>query len=84
MGKHSHRFVESYNGIGAFGWDRQTDEDTLKFYLQKFSDDHFMDILIPKLSDGEMEDLYMMINGLLQKHLSEGQYHRHFLKDGTH
>jgi len=29
MSKHSHTFVENYQGAGAFGWDRETDEETL-------------------------------------------------------
>ncbi|MBU1169994.1 MAG: cytoplasmic protein [Proteobacteria bacterium] len=84
MGKHSHLFVENYSGIGALGWDRKTDEETLKFYLQKFSDDQLMELLIPKLSDGDIEAIYGLINSMLKKHLTESDYHRHFLKDGTH
>lgn len=84
MGKHSHEFVENYTGIGAFGWDRESDEETLKCYLQKFSDDRFLEILVPRLSDDDMEEIYSMINRMVKKHLTESQYHRHFLKDGTH
>ena len=84
MGDHSHRFIDSYTGIGAFGWDRKTDEATLKYYLQKFSDDHLMQILVPKLSDEDMETIYTLINSLIKKHLTEAEYHRLFLKDGTH
>ena len=84
MAKHTHNFVEKYDGVGAFGWDRKTDEETLKFYLQKFSDDHFMEILITKLSDEEIESIYSLINTLIRHHLSETEYHRHFLKDGSH
>lgn len=84
MTKHSHNFVETYDGAGAFGWDRETDEETIKFYLQKFSDDHFMEILIKKLSDQEIESMYSLINTLIKRHLTEAEYHRHFLKDGSH
>ncbi len=84
MSKHSHQFVENYNGAGAFGWDRATDEETLKYYLQKFSDDRFLDIIIPRLSDQEIENVYDVMVRLLKAHLSETEYHRHFLKDGTH
>lgn len=84
MAKHTHNFVETYNGAGAFGWDRESDEDTIKFYLQKFSDDTFINLLIKKLADDELEDIYNLINTLIRKHLSEPEYHRHFLKDGTH
>lgn len=84
MGDHSHRFIDNYEGIGVFGWNRKTDEETLKCYLQKFSDDHFMDILVPRLSDEDIETIYTIINTMVKKHLTESEYHRHFLKDGTH
>jgi len=84
MSKHSHTFVENYNGAGAFGWDRATDEETLKYYLQKFSDDRFLEKLVPRLSVQEMEVVYDMMVRLLKTHLTETEYHRHFLKDGTH
>ena len=84
MEKHAYKFIENYEGIGAFGWDRKSDEETVKFYLQKFAEDSFMDLLIKKLSDQELEEIYSDINKLLRNHLTEAQYHRHFLKDGTH
>lgn len=84
MGKHSHLFIENYSGVGAFGWDRETDEETLKFYLQKFSDDHFMEHLVPKLSDEDLETIYGLINSMIKKHLTEDEYHNLFLKDDTH
>lgn len=84
MEKHTYEFIDKYKGIGAFGWDRKSDEETVKFYLQKFAEDSFMDLLIEKLSDQELEKIYSDINKLLKNHLTETQYHRHFLKDGTH
>jgi hypothetical protein len=41
MGTHSHNFVETYKGMLGIGADRDTDEKTVIFYLQKFSDDKF-------------------------------------------
>ncbi|MBW1763489.1 MAG: cytoplasmic protein, partial [Deltaproteobacteria bacterium] len=38
MAAHSHKFVEEYEGLVGFGMDRETDENTLIYYLQKFSD----------------------------------------------
>jgi hypothetical protein len=49
MGTHSHNFVETYKGMLGIGADRDTDEKTVIFYLQKFSDDKFMQTLIPRL-----------------------------------
>ena len=77
----THRFVHEYQGLGAFGMDRKTDEETIMFYLQKFSEDKFMQTLIPRLSEDELEEIYLFINSILKKHCSEDEYHRLFLKD---
>lgn len=81
---HSHTFVNTYDGLVGFGADRPTDEATVRFYLQKFSDDTFMEALLPRLADTELEEIFDLINRLLVRHLDEGEYHRIFLKDGTH
>ena len=81
MKKDSHNFVQEYKGLGAFGMDRKTDEETIMFYLQKFSEDNFMKTIIPRLSDNEIEEIYQFINTKLKKHISEDEYHGLFLKD---
>ena len=81
MSKHSHRFVETYNGLVGFGADRQTDEKTVTYYLQKLSDDEMMSVLLPRLNDEELAALFDTVSRLLKKHLTEGEYHRLFLKD---
>ena len=84
MSKHSHDFVESYDGLVGFGLDRSTNEKTIIYYLQKFSDDRLMEKLISRLSDEELERVFNLVTRLLQKHLSEPEYHRLFLKDEEH
>lgn len=81
MKKDTHNFIQEYNGLGAFGLDRKTDEETLMFYLQKFSEDSFLHLLLPRLSDSEIEELYQLINKKLKSHLTENEYHQVFLKD---
>ena len=81
MSKHSHRFVETYKGLVGFGADRQTDEKTVTYYLQKLSDDEMMGVLMPRLDDTELAALFDTVSQLLQKHLTEGEYHRLFLKE---
>lgn len=80
--KHSHHFIESYEGLVGFGFNRETDEKTICYYLQKFSDDALMENLLKKLSDQELQELFDTITRLLKKHLSDREYHRLFLKDG--
>lgn len=78
---HSHRFVEEHTGIMAFGLARKSDEETLICYLQKFSDDALMQALVGRLSEAEMDEILTLLTGLMKKHLSEGEYHRLFLKE---
>lgn len=81
MKKDTHNFIQEYKGLGAFGLDRDTDEETIMFYLQKFSEDSFLKAFIPRLSDRELEEIYLFINDKLKQHLSENEYHTLFLKD---
>ena len=37
MAKHSHRFVEKYNGFLGFGLDRKVDEQTLSLQLYQYA-----------------------------------------------
>ncbi len=81
MEKHTHQFVENYKGFVGFGYDRDTNENTIVYYLQKFSDDMLMKTIVKKLSDEELEQIFDMITGLLKKHLRDSEYHALFLKD---
>ncbi len=81
MPKHSHTFVEQYDGLIGFGLDRKTDESTVICYLQKFSDDTLMGLIRQRLTDAELNELFTLISRMLKAHLSESEYHRYFLKD---
>ena len=81
MQKDTHNFIQEYKGLGAFGLDRETDEETIMFYLQKFSEDSFLKALLPRLSDHELEEIYLFIDKKLKAHFSEEEYHELFLKD---
>jgi hypothetical protein len=79
MALHSHRFVEEYEGPVAFGLNRETDENTLMVYLQKFSDDRLMETMRRRMSDQDLTDLFNLISRLMQQYLSEKEYHALFL-----
>lgn len=79
---HRHEFVATWEGMIAFGYSREEDEKSLIAFLQKFSDDDLMQLLSPRLSDEEIDGLVNLLMGLLKKHLSDGEYHRYFLKAG--
>jgi hypothetical protein len=81
MAKHSHRFVETFKGIVGYGLDRQTDENTVRFYLQKFSDDRLMETVLKRATDDDLTELFEIIGKMLKKYLTEPEYHRLFLKE---
>ena len=81
MKKHSHNHVENYNGLTGLGLDRETDENTIICYLQKFSDDTLMKELVKRLTDEELEEIFSLLTRLLKKHLTDSEYHTLFLKD---
>ena len=84
MGVHSHQFVETYTGLVGFGLDRETDEYTVRYYLQKFSDDDLLKSLVPRLSDEEINRLFEQMSHLMRKYLADDEYHEFFLKDEGH
>jgi hypothetical protein len=81
MGSHSHNFVETYKGMVGIGADRDTDEKTITYYLQKFSDDKLTQTLLPRLSQDELIEIFDLINRLLKKHLKHSEYHSLFLRE---
>ena len=78
---HTHNFVENYQGLVGYGADRETDENTIIYYLQKFSDDKLMTTITQRMADEELLETFEFINRLLKKHLTESEYHNLFLKD---
>ncbi len=83
MTRHSHEFVETYEGLVGFGADRETDENTVVYYLQKFSDDRLMKTLVKRLSEDELSEIFNLMARLLKTHLSEAEYHGLFLKEAS-
>ncbi|NSW85306.1 MAG: cytoplasmic protein [Syntrophobacteraceae bacterium] len=84
MAAHKHTFVETYDGLVAFGFSREVDEKSLIYYLQKFSDDDLMQKLVPRLTDEEITRVFEMLSQLLRNHLVDNEYHEYFLKDDSH
>ena len=83
MQKHSHKFVEEYDGLVGFGLSREVDELTLTYYLQKFSDDQLMALIRGRISDEDMEETFNLLGRLLKEYLNDEEYHTYFLKDET-
>ena len=58
MEKHSHRHVETYEGLVGFGLDRKTDEASFVSYLQQFSDDELL--MTRRIPGGSDEQLFTL------------------------
>jgi hypothetical protein len=81
MAKHSHRFVETFGGFLGYGLDRQSNEDTVQMYLQKFSDDHLMETILKRMTDDDLAEVFEIMSKMLKRYLTEPEYHRLFLKE---
>ncbi len=81
MAKHSHQFVETFGGIVAYGLDRQSDENAVQVYLQKFSDDDLMRTVLKRMSDEDLAEVFDVTCKMLKKYLTEPEYHQLFLKE---
>jgi len=82
MSRHTHDFVNNYDGEKiVFGLDRETDEKSLIAYLQKFTDDEMMRVLVKRLSDEDIDKIVDYVLGILKKYLKEEEYHQICLKD---
>jgi hypothetical protein len=75
--------VEEYDGLVGFGLNREVNEHTLTYYLQKFSDDQLMALIRGRISDEDMEEVFNLLGRLLKEYLSDEEYHTYFLKDET-
>jgi hypothetical protein len=64
----------------CFGWSRRADEQSLKKFLQKFSQNELLDVLTPRLTEQELTNIVDLLTKTMKKHLREGEYHRLFLR----
>ena len=81
MTKHSHRFVETFDGFLGYGLDRQSNENTVQLYLQKFSDDHLMKTILKRMTDDDLAEVFEITSKMMKKHLTNAEYHQLFLKE---
>ncbi len=81
MAEHSHRFAETFDGFVGYGLDRQSNENTVHLFLQKFSDDRLMETMLKRMTDDDLAAIFELVSTMLKKYLTESEYHRLFLKD---
>lgn len=65
----------------CFGLDRPTDETSLMAFIEHFARPNLLATLIPRLSDNEITATLDFLTDLMQKHLSDKEYHRLFLAE---
>ena len=73
--------MDEYKGLIGFGFSREVDEFTVTYYLQKFADDEFMELLRPRMSQEDLKRIFDFLTTLMKKYLTEKEYHRYFLKE---
>lgn len=71
----AHRPILDNFPIG-FGLDRDSDIQTLQWYLRRLARPDLLACLIPRMTDTEREQMGETIAVLLRKYLSEEEYHR--------
>nr|WP_320011403.1 hypothetical protein [uncultured Desulfobulbus sp.] len=67
-----------------FGLDRETDERSLAEFLQHFSDERLTKVLIPRMSEEEINQVVDLLGIIMKNNLSENEYHKLFLQDEHH
>lgn len=65
----------------CFGLNRATDEQSLRIFLEKCTEDSVLDVIVPRLSDKDLSDIVSFFTGVLRRHLSKKEYHRLFLEE---
>ena len=81
MAKHSHLFVETFDGFLGYGLDRESNENTVQMYMQKFSDDRLMKTILKRMTDDDLTEIFDIMGKMLKKYLTEDEYHQLFLKE---
>jgi len=62
-----------------FGLNREEDERSLTDFLQLFSKHRLTSVLIPRMTDEEIDQTVKTLTAILRNHLSEKEYHALFL-----
>lgn len=63
----------------VFGLNRENDERSLADFLQLFSQTRLTSVLIPRMTDKEIDSTVEMLSTIMRNHLNEKEYHTLFL-----
>ena len=65
----------------CFGLDHALDVRSFVTYLRLLGREELAELLAERMTSEEIVACVDALTGLLKKHLSEAEYHRHFLED---
>ena len=80
LGKMKKKQITQPHSI-VFGFDRASDERSLGLFLERFVDEKLMQTLLPRLQDKDIIATVDFLTAIMQKHLSEAEYHTLFLAE---
>ncbi len=63
----------------CFGLNRQKDEESLQQFVMLFAQPEFLKVLVPRMADAEITQLFDDLTRLMGKHFKEKEYHTLFL-----
>ena len=63
----------------CFGFNRQTDEESLQSFIRAFAQPELLKVLVPRMTDDEIATLLDDLTTLMGKHFKEKEYHSLFL-----
>ncbi len=63
----------------CFGFNRQTDEESLQHFVRAFARSELLEVLVPRMTDEEISTLLDDLSALMGRHLKEKEYHTLFL-----
>ena len=72
---------ESNDDDMVFGFDRETDERSLRSFIRRIAGQEMLDELLPRFSSQEIDSVVDLFTGLMKKHLTKKEYHHLFLGD---
>ena len=63
----------------CFGFNRETDEESLQYFIRTFARPELLRVLVPRMTDEEISQLLDDLSTLMGKHFKEKEYHTLFL-----
>jgi len=78
----SHRKISAHEIL--FGLNRAEDERSLADFLRLFTREELASVLIPRMTDDEIQQVVQLLSSIMRSHLTKKEYHSLFLADHDH